>query len=205
MNKNISVFQMSLIDTSDTVNGLMFSSEIDNGYFQNIQFCIPVPRDINSFEHLSRYINNVNIYMPFSFNNDVISINAVSQFPYLIFDLQRKFGENVILKFKIELFNRHSSHVRHVRYLKSLRNSIKAMRVAYNFRLTTLVFSKFNYIGKAQFINKRTTQFILLKPIDVNSLNDYYKKYDVLPVGVTLKFANKEHFLKSDEERKYER
>lgn len=200
MNKKKTIFQMSLIKNTNNIPGLIFSSELNDYESQFIQFCIPINKKISKVNDLIYYLSGFEISMPFSYKNEILNVSAMFNFPYLEFDLRKKIGHNIKFQFEIETFN-----------IETRRNPIR--RILGNpskfkihiLRLRSSDFPKLDYFGNWPNIHKRNTQFVLLNPIDLGSLNDFYKKYDILPIGGTLNFGLEKYSENKNIERDYEK
>lgn len=202
MKKKKAIFQMSIIKNTNNIPGLIFSSELENYQSQNIQFCIPINKSISSLRHLIDYLYHFDIYMPFSYKNDIVNIPAIINFPYLEFDLRKNLGINSVIKFEIEMFNNQTRR-RPIRRRTS--QGITKFKI-HILRLMSSAFPKLNYLGNWPYIDKKRTQFILLNPIDLKGLNECYKKYQILPVGGTLNFGLDKFYVENKNiERDYEK
>lgn len=202
MKEKKTIFQMAIIKNMNNIPGLIFSSELENYQSQFIQFCIPINKNISSLRHLIDYLNHFDIYMPFSYKDDIINIPAIINFPYLEFDLQKNLDINTVIRFEIEIFNDKTTRKPIKRRTSQ---GITKFKIRF-FRLMNSAFPKLNYLGNWRYIDKRRTKFILLNPIDLKSLNECYKKYEILPVGGTLNFGlDKSYNENKNIERDYEK
>lgn len=200
MNKKKTIFQMSLIKNTNNIPGLIFSSELNDYESQFIQFCIPINKKISKINNLKYYLSDFEISMPFSYKNETLNVPAIFNFPYLEFDLQKKIGHNIKFQFEIETFNNKTRRYPIRRILgKSSKFKIHFLR------LRSSDFPKLDYFGNWPNINKRNTQFVLLNLIDLKSLNDFYKNYDILPIGGTLNFGLEKYPENKNIERGYEK
>lgn len=200
MNKKKTIFQMSLIKNTNNIPGLIFSSELNDYESQFIQFCIPIHKKISKIHDLIYYLSDFEICMPFSYKNEILNIPAIFNFPYLEFDLRKKTGHNIKFQFEIETFN---SEIRRNPIRRILGNPSKFK--IHILRLRSSDFPKLDYFGNWSNINKRNTQFVLLNPIDLKKLNDYYRNFDILPIGGTLNFGLEKYSENKNIERGFEK
>lgn len=200
MKKKKTIFQMSLIKNTNNIPGLIFSSELNDYQSQFIQFCIPINKKISKVNDLIYYLNDFDISMPFSYKNEILNVPAIFNFPYLVFDFRKIKGHFIKFQFEIETFN---SETRRNPIRRIIGNPTKFK--IHILRLRSSDFPKLDYFGNWPNINKRNTQFVLLNPIDLKSLNDFYKKYDILPIGGTLNFGLEKCSENKNMERGYEK
>jgi hypothetical protein len=195
MNRIITIFQMAVIKSNNDIPGLIFSSELDNYQSQFFQFCLPIHKNTLTVGQLINALGHFDIYMPFAYKNETINIKAKLSFPIIEFNLLSAIGINQTIKFEIELTNYNVNNYR-TKYFRSV--SIRSPK----FRKLKIIFSgstftKLNYIGNWSGIDKKETQFILLKPSSLKSIEECYHSYNLIPIGTTLNFGL--HNFKSNE------
>ena len=187
--RNLHILQMVIINNTNNFPSLIFSSELDNYQSQSIQFCLPISNTITSTNILVDYLQYFDIYMPFSLNDEVINIKSILKFPYLEFDLSKITNSKKSMTFKFEIENPFLIKRRFYNVRKFSLRGFKIRRL--RGKIQNRDFLALNYIGSWKNINKRTTHFIILNPIDLKNLNDCYIEYNLIPIGGSLNFGLK--------------
>lgn len=185
---------MAIINNTNNIPSLIFTSELNNYQSQSVHFCLPIHKKIEKTSTLIKYLRYFDIHMPFSSNDEVLNIKGNLKFPYLEFDISKFTNTKKVIVFELLLNNYFYKKniwavVRNIS-VRALQNRRSKNRRSEN-GLYNRDFPLLKYIGKWKNIDKKKTQFILLNPVDLNSLNKCYLEYNLIPIGGSLNFALK--------------
>ncbi len=163
----IPVYQMTLgLDRKNNTMGLMFASEVENEDNQSIIYAVPFTQPFHHPFELIEFIERNEFYFPIEIDGKYFELKAKVEFPELVFIIPETEAK---ISFKIRFEDFPEWPLRH--YKNHLR---------------------YKYVGKENKIIPKNNGFLIIQPIDLYELDEFYLKHKGIFVGMTPNFGEKE-------------
>jgi hypothetical protein len=166
MISRIPIYQMTFGQGDKGKPGLVFASEQAENKSQLVLFTIPVIDGFQRQVNLIDYLEYSTLIFPFELENNYYELKGKINFPEIIFEIPKT---DLIIKF--EIYNQ------------------------LNFRgHFHRPYPRMEYVGMKKSVILKNHGFLVLKPIDLNEMNELYSKQKGIFVGLTPNFGNKGNF-----------
>ena len=166
MISRIPIYQMTFGQGNNGKSGLVFASEQAENKSQVVLFTLPVIDGFQRQFNLKDYLEYSTLIFPFEHENKYYELKGKINFPEIIFEIPKT---DIIIKF--EIYNQ------------------------LNFRgHFHRPYPRMEYVGMQTSLILKNHGFLVLKPIDLNGMNELYLKHKGIFVGLTPNFGNKGNF-----------
>lgn len=188
MKRLLPIYQMALVPNRRNRPEVIFSSELANEQIQEPLFCIPIDHTLNRNEELGEYLNESELYMPFSIAEETMNIEATIDFPYIYFYLEKYSTlSSEVIRFIIELTRLDKKNVTEIYDQPFVKRIFELIPQKYGFNNSDFIC--LNYSGNWEKIDKSKTKLLLIKPLDLLLLENIFLEKKITPVGLTPMFG----------------
>ena len=161
----IPIYQMSIGQNKEGVNGFVFSSELEEHDSLSIIFTIPITSPFDHPSGIEEYFYFNTFYFPFSLRDKYLELEAKVNFPDMVFEVPNtdfqvtfEIGQNDFYNWPLYRFRRNR-------------------------------YGKHRYVGNKNNLIKSNEGFITLLPVDLIEMDELYLQHRGTFVGLTPNFG----------------